>query len=505
MRTKIGRRAFLKLLPAVPFLGLRTSSTVNKLGRLAADKPNILFLLFDSLSARHISLYGYRRETMPNLARFAQRSTVYHNHYAAGNFTSPGTASLFTGTYPWSHRALHLYSRMADTFADRNLFRLFDSYHTIAYTHNLLVSILLDQCRFNLDNWIPTRELSLSDAQFSDRLFADNYHLAYLIERHIIRDISPSSLFLAVIDKLSRFTRQRQLWQEYGERFPRGIPALDTVHFVLEDVTDWLMRALGDLPAPYLLYLHALPPHEPYYTRRDFVDRFVDGWRPAAKETHFAAEGHSQEFLNEQRRHYDEYVAYVDAEFGRLSDFMLEQGMLENTCVVVTSDHGELFERGIRGHVTPALYEPVVHIPLLISLPGQEGREDVFARTSAVDVLPTLLKISGQPIPAWCEGELLPPHDAGSSAGERSIYVVEAKQNAKRAPLSKATVVVMKGRHKLIRNLGYEEQDVAYELYDLERDPEELENRYEQDTVIASRLRQELEAKLFEVNERLQA
>jgi len=505
MTEKMDRRSFLKLLPAVPFLGLRTSSAVKALGRAATDKPNILFLLFDSLSARNISLYGYRRETMPNLARFAQRATVYHNHYAAGNFTSPATASLFTGTYPWSHRAFHLYSRMVETFADRNLFRLFDTYHTVTYTHNMLVSILLDQFRHDLDHWKRTRELALLDPKLSERLFPDNFHLAYLSERELRGGLSSGSLFISMLDKLFRVAGERRLWDIYREQFPRGIPKLHMIHFVLEDVTDWLMQALRDLPAPYFLYLHALPPHDPYYTRSDFIDRFADGWKPTVKDENFMTEGHTQEFLNEQRRYYDEYVAYVDAEFGRLYDFMLEQRILDDTCVVVTSDHGELFERGIRGHITPALYEPIVHIPLLISFPGQERREDVYAQTSAVDVMPTLLDMAGQPVPEWCEGVLLPVRGGTPTGGQRSIYVVEAKQNPKLAPLSKATMAMIKGRHKLIRYMGHEKQDVDYELYDLANDPEELENRYERDGDTAAQLRQELEAKLDEVNGRTQA
>src|SRR5688572_25448852 len=67
----------------------------------ATDKKNVLIVVFDAFSARHISLYGYDRLTTPNLSRLADRAVVYHNHYAGGNFTTPGTASLLTGTLPW--------------------------------------------------------------------------------------------------------------------------------------------------------------------------------------------------------------------------------------------------------------------------------------------------------------------------------------------------------------------------------------------------------------------
>jgi len=64
--------------------------------------PNVLVIVFDTLSAAHTSVDGYPRRTTPHLERFAERATVYHRHHSAGNFANPGTASLLTGAYPWS-------------------------------------------------------------------------------------------------------------------------------------------------------------------------------------------------------------------------------------------------------------------------------------------------------------------------------------------------------------------------------------------------------------------
>jgi arylsulfatase A-like enzyme len=204
--------------------------------------------------------------------------------------------------------------------------------------------------------------------------------------------------------------------------------------------------------------------------------------------------------LNQQRREYDEYLAYTDAEFGRLYDGMAQSGVLDNTCVVVTSDHGELFERGIRGHVTPVLYEPVVHIPLLITTPGQTQREDIYTPTNCVDVLPTLLGIAGQPPPVWCEGEVIPLVARSQPDNKRALYAMEAKGNPKHAPLTKATVALFKGQHKLVRYSGYENYDLAYELYDLDKDPEEQENLDSLEEPLGLQMREELEQKLDEVN-----
>ena len=132
--------------------------------------------------------------------------------------------------------------------------------------------------------------------------------------------------------------------------------------------------------------------------------------------------GVSSDVLAHQRRMYDEFVSYVDAEFGRLFAKFEENGTLDNTIVILTSDHGEMFERGILGHGTFGLYDPVIHIPLMIWRPGQTQRVDVFERTSAVDVLPTLLHVTGQPIPDLVEGAILPTFSAAAADSERSIF-----------------------------------------------------------------------------------
>ena len=97
MSPQMSRRSFLRLLSLLlltPLLNERehfVEQTKNSSQNEAA--PNVLILLFDALSAKNVSVYGYNRETTPNLARFAERATVYHAHYAAGNHTPPGTSS----------------------------------------------------------------------------------------------------------------------------------------------------------------------------------------------------------------------------------------------------------------------------------------------------------------------------------------------------------------------------------------------------------------------------
>ena len=146
----INRRDFLKLL-GVASLAFTKGSRFNFASTTHSpieDLPNILILVFDALSARNMSLHGYPRETTPNLERFSKKANVYHHHYASGNFTTSGTASLLTGIYPWSHRALHFQGQPLKRYKDQNLFSLLaDRYHTVAYTHNPFAYVLLHDFR----------------------------------------------------------------------------------------------------------------------------------------------------------------------------------------------------------------------------------------------------------------------------------------------------------------------------------------------------------------------
>jgi len=469
-------------------------------------QPNFLIVVFDTLSAQHISLYGYRRNTTPNLAKFAERAMVYHQHYGGGNFTVPGTASLLTGTLPWTHHALHLFGTVKNEFVDRNIFSIFDDdYYVAAYTHNALVMGLLNQFKKYIDELVSPGALALISESITERVFSKDYFISFWGER-IVRGSGfqlPDSLFLSYTSMGEDFETEApdNIMKKYGELFPRGVPTHSTgLFFLLEDAINWIRDQVEKDARPFLGYFHLLPPHEPYHTRKEFIDIFKDGWKQTSKPILRFTQNLPQDYLDEQCRLYDEYIAYVDEEFGRLMASLEKAGALDNTYVILTSDHGQLFERGIHGHVTSTLYQPVIHIPLLISKPGQNARTDIYTQTSCVDVLPTLCHIAGKPIPEWAAGQVLPGFGAPLTQTERGIYVVEAKQNPKFGPIKGGTIAMIQGPHKLVRYFGYQGED-AYEQYDLHNDPNEMENRYEPRVgSLSSVLKEELVAKLNHEN-----
>lgn len=463
------------------------------------QRPNILLLVYDTLSAQHMSLYGYPRRTTPHLDRFAERCSVYHAHYAAGNFTTPGTASILTGVYPWTHRAFNLGAVAARAFETQNLFSAFGgiNYHRLAYTHNRLADFLLYRFRAEIDTYIPRFTYLLSNRQLLNRIFTGDRRIASMGEELAFIRKKQSSLFLSLLDEVFD---PSQVASELKGDFPRGLPEAFRATFILEQAIDGLIERLKSAPQPFLGYFHFLPPHEPYRTRKEFKGLFEGGWAPEEKPAHFFSQNVSPADLDRLRRSYDEFLAYADAEFGRLIAGLEQNGLLENTVIAFTADHGQLFERGIHGHFTPVLYEPVVRVPLLIYDPRQPSRQDIHTPTSCIDLLPTLLSIAGGKPPEWCEGEVMPPYQGGTPERERSIFVVEAKQNARNRPISVATAAVIKGHVKLISYYGYQGFDGQNELFEVDGDRDERVNLAGIRKDMARAIRSELDQRLQGVN-----
>jgi arylsulfatase A-like enzyme len=445
---------------------------------------------------------------MPNLGRLAERAVVYHNHYAGGNFTVPGTASLLTGTLPWTHRAFNHGGQVDETFVKRSLFNAFDNFYRLAYSHNPRANGILRQFKRALDELVPRSKLFLKDDSIvPTTLFENDDDIATVSWLRAMKSeddgFSYSLYFSHLLYALEE--HQDRKISELQAQFPTGLPRVFTdSYYMLEDAIEWFGNRIKEVPNPFVCYLHFMPPHAPYKTHRDFYGRFKqDGWVPEPKPLDLFFEIDDINKVLARRKSYDEFILYADRELARFFDYLESSDLLDNTAVILTSDHGEMFERGISGHTTPVLYEPVIRIPLMIFEPGRKTRMDVHIPTSAVDVLPTMLHVAGQQPAAWTEGVVLPPYSSTYPGQDRSIYVLEAKKNGKYAPLRIATAALIRGWYKLMYSFGYEELggEERIELYDVRNDPEEMVNLYKTKNGTARELLYELKAKLAEVNE----
>ncbi len=508
MSQPLNRRDFVKLTGLLP-LGLAAPSLLKLLSAMGAAEgqgQNVIVVVFDAFSALDISLYGFNRQTTPNIDRLAKRAVVYHNHFAGSNYTTSGTASLLTGTLPWTHRALRPKDLVAQPFVARNIFGVFPDYYRIAYTHNGWANILLEQVQSDLSELVPWKKLFLdSYDSFVHSLFVNDEDIAsvsWTRNVDVKTDGYAYSLFLSHLYQALQDRKNPQLLK----LFPRGLPSTGDVgsQFLLETATDWIGDRVTRLPRPFIGYFHLLPPHGPYNTSLEFYNRFKnDGFHPVFKPDDVFSEGVSYDLLLRRRTEYDEFVLYVDREFGRFYDGMESAGLLDNTWVILTSDHGEMFERGISAHSTDSLYQPVIRIPLIIWEPGRQTGVDIRDHTSAVDVLPTLAKITGHPAPDWTEGFVLPPYSDSAPDPERNVFVVRAAKNPPYSPLTRASTMLVKGRYKLLYFFGYEDRGFQelVKLFDLQSDPEEMNDLSLAMPDVTAGMLAELKAKLAQVNQ----
>ncbi len=493
----ISRRDFLKLASLAPaaWLSRPLLRGIDQFSQ-PSKTPNILILIFDAWSANDVSLYGYPRATMPNLEKFSEHAIVYHNHHSAGTFTSPGAASILTGLYPWSHRAFQLGNLVVDAHREHQAFsalkEIFST--TLGYSQNRFANRLLEQFETDIDVRVPSGAYNIYNRLSLDAPVFSNKAISSIVSAFE----SDSSLFVGPVLRVKGLYNEQVITNKYLPYYPKGLPNAIESLFLLESVVARTIETLTQLNNPFFGYMHFFPPHEPYHPKTRFWGKFRDDWRPPDKGIHpLAVEKDDYEKAIQTRRLYDEYIASWDFELGRLFDFFDESGLRENSYIIITSDHGEMFERGERGHSTPLMYDPLVHVPLIISCPGQQERRDVYVNTSNVDILPTLAQLIGTSQPAWTEGQVLPGL-GGAEDASRGVFTLDAKKNSVFTELRKFSLSLTKNRYRLTHYHYPEYQE--FEFYDLEHDPDELDDLYPSQPKEALRMREEMMDKLSDVN-----
>jgi len=429
-----------------------------------ASRPNIVLLTIDALSAPHMSMYGAARPTTPALAKFAAGATTFDRAYANGNFTTPGIASILTSTRPWTHRALQLPVWPRDSTRRASLPALLDrSGYQMGYVSTNAHAGAAAQGfagYFQFSRTDRTRDLSLCTDGLSSLL-------RYVCAATEVPLISASE---SLADRLRGGPDNRH----YDPRLAT-LPALA-----------WLRKV--DKRKPVFLWVHLFPPHSPYAAPEPWLGRFdasPNARDIASTEPHWgylqSAVPGAQVRTLEAR--YDESVAYVDhfaGEFLRRAQQLLG----ENTVVIVTADHGESFAHGYGGHTGPGLYDEVIHVPLIIKLPGQNVGRRSSVIAEQVDIAPTLAEVAGLAPPASWEGRSLlgacAVPDSVLHEPEKAAFSMNFEENPRLAALTTGSVAVIEGRWKLVHYMGALHYPLMPrlqdELYDLAADPAERTN-----------------------------
>jgi len=502
----LSRREFLKIISLVP-IGIH-SHPIQKLAKWEsnAGMKNIIIIVFDAWSQHHVSLYGYHRRTMPNLEKFAENATVYHNHYSTGTFTVPGSSTILTGMHPWSHRAFQLGAGVAPAHANHTIFSALSSTHsTLGFSQNRYADQILYQMEHDMDQHVQNWSFNTQHTEiYSNPFFKKDLRTAFAsLEDNLVQigEGFDASLFFGPLYRLYTLRRRRKKTEKYGSEYPLGLPD-DIEFYLLPDVVDGVIQMLKGIQQPTVAYIHLYPPHDPYTPTQAFFESFMDGWNPPDKPIHDLAEKKTEpEKTHLKRRYYDEFLASWDHEAARLFQFLDDSGLTENSYIVVTSDHGELFERGDVGHWSKMIYDPIIHVPLIVRVPGQTRREDVHTITSSVDLLPTIAHLTGNPIPTWAEGRLLPKLGGEVEVDEgRSVFSMDAKTNSSFYPLRNYAMSLTRDHHRLTYYSYPRDHYEKYEFYDLDADPEEMKDLYPAHPSMAQEMQEELMQKVHDVN-----
>ena len=407
--------------------------------------------------------------------------------------------------FPWKHRAFNQGGLIRSDLISINPFSLLgQDYNRLMFSQNIWPDHLVGQFYKDVDRFLPLTSYSRRGDNLVYDKFGKDRSLASVTFEEFLFTLHASPVGSSLLGYLYKsLALYIVVNTQTSPNYPRTVPEVEGfTTYLNEDIYDGVFSELKALEAqqgPYFAYFHLYSPHSPYRPDEKHSRLFKDDFASPSKPVHpLLKQFDNDKELLQKRRTYDQQIADVDADFGRLIDRLADEGVLENSYLIVTSDHGEMFERGFSGHGGLMMYEPVLKIPLLIHAPGQQERQDVFSTTSNVDILPTILAIAEREIPPEVDGLVLPGF-GGLEDSTRLLFSMDAVENSAFLPIEKAVIGMRKGDFKLITYLGYDAHGLMDELYNIAQDPEELVNLADSSNSY-SELKQELIAQLAIAN-----
>ena len=347
-------------------------------GESPTIRPHIILITADGLSAAHMSLYGYERETTPYLSSLAESSLVAENVFPNAANTLGSLASMFTGKPALETRVLYSPDILRGEHAYQHLPGILraNGYYTVQYGFRFYVDAyvvnLLDG--FDVANG---RSLSYStlQAQLHQKLPEE---VAYFI----------AEIGNRIADRLRHIYYLKPM-QNPREALAAEVPLLDDENRMVE-----FINSLDEFDQPRFVHLHYLGTHGGKFQPKQQV--FSLGKDPATQ-----AEW-DDDF-------YDDSILEFDASVKRIVTALKQQGLLSNTLLIISSDHAEGFEQRQR-------------IPLLMRFPGGSITGRISLNVQSLDIAPTILDYLGLTQPEWMIGHSLLDADLG----QRYIYAVSA-------------------------------------------------------------------------------
>ena len=429
-----------------------------------AARPNFLLIVLDTVRADHLDLFGYKRETMPHLRQFAREECQFAAPiFTTASWTVPSHASMFTGLYSSVHGAHQPF--VHDTKTKTLAYRLRDDKITLAER----LGNLGYQTAGIVGNFGALSAFGLPRGfAYYDAAAGPAGRAPGLLWLHRF-DASP---FPAVGQLIPRWLPDAL--QSNSVLFSLREPPYRRASAITDRAEQWLEHNGG---RPFFLFLNYFDAHFPYLPLSEDGERFAarpegEEWRGFPTERYLDRRRQRGEFNDREKAfligQYDSELRGIDRQFDRLISYLRESGLLENTVIFVTADHGESqFEHGLIDHGN-ALYQTEIGGFLLVSVPGSLRPIEPSPLMQFVDFVPTILAILGERM----------PHDIqGSPWGEGRDYALSevfCKPGALRQPdqwpdfFRRDRLAVVIDGQKLIRSTPGGD-----EVFDLKADPGE--------------------------------
>lgn len=387
---RLMRRTLLPLAAAVVVIAIAELSITAIMERRAlamlpsaGAHPNVLILLADTLRADHVSAYGYKRPTTPRIDRFAAEGRTFLEAYSTSSWTLPSHASLFTGRRVHEHRAGH------------------------------------DGHRF-LGREFPTLAEVLGRSGYAAGGFVANTYWCGRqtgLHRGFIRY---EDFYGNIGDTLARTLLGQMVTYKVLPYFGFiDIPGRKRAGDINDRMLGWIDSLAG---RPFFAFANFMDVHSPYipppaYDGHFAGKRFERGTEIVLGPLTDKTKVPEPVVLRSWIDRYDESLLYLDEQVGRLFDELARRGILDNTIVVFTSDHGEAWgEHSLIDH-GHSLYQELIRIPLIVRFPPRVASGERTSRPISLEQIPLLVTdlagITQTPFPAYSlRAHAAPPGEA---------------------------------------------------------------------------------------------
>ncbi|MDB6454169.1 sulfatase family protein [Falsirhodobacter sp. 20TX0035] len=439
-------------------------------------RPNIVFIITDQQRLDTIRALGYPHMDTPVLDRLVHEGTVFRNMYVTSPSCSPSRASLFSGTYPHTNGVF----RNDEPWVWSWVGLLAEAGYRCVNVGKMHTMPVEGPFGFHERHVVENKDRDHPNLPF----YLDNWDKAF---------------WTRGIRKPSRVSyREREDYAESMGSFVWEAP--EDLHpdvFVPGLACLWLERYKGT--EPFFLQIGIPGPHPPYDPTQEFLTGYegrddlpmpitydFDAEQPAPMRElrrHHHGEDHdaivhlehpTEAQLRRQRAHYYANVSMIDAQVGRIIDALKERGVLDNTIIVFTSDHGDCLND--HGHSQKwNMFEPTVHVPALAWGPGVPSGRSVEDLVALFDFGPTILEWAGIIPPAWMEARSLRPlmSDNRDEPARDRVFAEHANDAILQG--TEFMTMIRKGNWKLVHFVD----SVEGQLFDLSIDPEERTNLWD--------------------------